>query len=294
MIESAPKIKEIMGQIIHDQMRRVAGDYVAVRERARANAIMESETICWRNDILMLSSKTTFPVKRVDVDSRVFESQIHLWEEPREVDSSDVQLLQRQKLRDIDDLCSIGSVFVFYKNNDLDECITGNIFCRRYRDWGYIQPDDVIVIYAPSDYPSGDVDELEVPFQHYLKMNAFLNSPYAFTEPRNPKKTRQKLRKQIRKQKQIKIVVLRKTPRRPENELTLHQKFASQFFPEMTEADENKARRALSVRFKVTSHWRNQWYPSENTHKRIWISDYEKGPDGAPFQALIRVIKAVR
>lgn len=32
-------------------------------------------------------------------------------------------------------------------------------------------------------------------------------------------------------------------------------------------------------RWIVGGHWRNQWYPSINMHRQIWISDFVKGPD---------------
>jgi hypothetical protein len=38
-----------------------------------------------------------------------------------------------------------------------------------------------------------------------------------------------------------------------------------------------------SHRFIVGGHWRNQWYPSERTHRQIWISPYVKGPEDAPL-----------
>lgn len=38
-----------------------------------------------------------------------------------------------------------------------------------------------------------------------------------------------------------------------------------------------------SHRFMVEGHWRNQWYPSGQVHRQIYIADYEKGPEGAPL-----------
>lgn len=38
-----------------------------------------------------------------------------------------------------------------------------------------------------------------------------------------------------------------------------------------------------SHRFIVGGHWRNQWYPSGNVHRQIWISPYVKGPDDKPL-----------
>lgn len=39
-----------------------------------------------------------------------------------------------------------------------------------------------------------------------------------------------------------------------------------------------------SHRFLVSGHWRNQWFPSTNTHRQVWISPYVKGPDDKPLK----------
>jgi hypothetical protein len=38
-----------------------------------------------------------------------------------------------------------------------------------------------------------------------------------------------------------------------------------------------------SHRWIVGGHWRNQWYPSIDDHRQIWINPYIKGPDDKPF-----------
>lgn len=38
-----------------------------------------------------------------------------------------------------------------------------------------------------------------------------------------------------------------------------------------------------SHRFIVGGHWRNQWYPSEQVHRQIYISPYVKGPEDKPL-----------
>ena len=45
-------------------------------------------------------------------------------------------------------------------------------------------------------------------------------------------------------------------------------------------------------RWLVRGHWRAQWYPSTQSHKVIWIDNYIKGPDEAPFCA--KVYKVAR
>lgn len=42
-------------------------------------------------------------------------------------------------------------------------------------------------------------------------------------------------------------------------------------------------------RWSVSGHWRNQWYPSENRHKPVWIAPYVKGPDDLPYVPKDRV-----
>jgi hypothetical protein len=50
-----------------------------------------------------------------------------------------------------------------------------------------------------------------------------------------------------------------------------------------------------TIRFEVSGHWRQQFYPSTKTHKPKWILPYEKGPKDAPFQAKDkRIFAAVR
>lgn len=50
-----------------------------------------------------------------------------------------------------------------------------------------------------------------------------------------------------------------------------------------------------SIRFEVSGHWRQQYYPSTSTHKPLWILPFEKGPKDAPFrEKKKRVFAAVR
>jgi hypothetical protein len=36
-------------------------------------------------------------------------------------------------------------------------------------------------------------------------------------------------------------------------------------------------------RFIVRGHWRNQWYPSDKTHRQIWVAPYVKGDPDLPL-----------
>lgn len=49
-----------------------------------------------------------------------------------------------------------------------------------------------------------------------------------------------------------------------------------------------------SHRFIVNGHWRNQWFPSLNHHRQIYISDYVKGPEDKPLRIKDRVFEFVR
>jgi hypothetical protein len=41
--------------------------------------------------------------------------------------------------------------------------------------------------------------------------------------------------------------------------------------------------RTYRVRWTVRGHWRNQWYPSRQEHRPVWINAHVKGPDSAPL-----------
>lgn len=49
-----------------------------------------------------------------------------------------------------------------------------------------------------------------------------------------------------------------------------------------------------SHRWIVSGHWRNQWYPSLQAHRPVWIFPYEKGPEGKPLVVKDRVYRLVR
>lgn len=54
--------------------------------------------------------------------------------------------------------------------------------------------------------------------------------------------------------------------------------------PDDSAAPDAAARRNYRVRWVVEGHWRNQWYPSRETHRPKWIDSYVKGPQDAPLQ----------
>lgn len=54
--------------------------------------------------------------------------------------------------------------------------------------------------------------------------------------------------------------------------------------PKDTPEDIDRKRREYSVQFLVGGHWRNQWYDSLQTHKRIYIAPYMKGDASLPLK----------
>lgn len=52
--------------------------------------------------------------------------------------------------------------------------------------------------------------------------------------------------------------------------------------------------RDWKYRWIVRGHWRNQWYPSLQSHRQVWINSYVKGPDGKPLKMTQRVFEFVR
>lgn len=49
------------------------------------------------------------------------------------------------------------------------------------------------------------------------------------------------------------------------------------------EREEGGATRTYSRRWIVQGHWRNQWYPSRNAHRPVYVPSHVKGPEGAPL-----------
>jgi len=79
-------------------------------------------------------------------------------------------------------------------------------------------------------------------------------------------------RKQRRKQKMIEDVVIVRLRR-----------------PSGPKPEEEGDSGNWSHQWIVHGHWRNQWYPSLNTHRQIWISPYVKGPEDKPLIVKERV-----
>ena len=51
------------------------------------------------------------------------------------------------------------------------------------------------------------------------------------------------------------------------------------------EADHEHEKRSVEWQHSwiVSGHWRQQWYPSENTHHELYVQEYLKGPSEKPL-----------
>ena len=54
--------------------------------------------------------------------------------------------------------------------------------------------------------------------------------------------------------------------------------------PRTSSASRPASGRTYSHRWVVRGHWRRQWYPSQNRHHPIWITEYIAGPDNSPVK----------
>jgi hypothetical protein len=53
--------------------------------------------------------------------------------------------------------------------------------------------------------------------------------------------------------------------------------------PSSAPADDTDPERQYHHQWIVRGHWRNQWYPSVQDHRPVWIAPHIKGPEDAPF-----------
>lgn len=56
--------------------------------------------------------------------------------------------------------------------------------------------------------------------------------------------------------------------------------------------DDDDRGRTYSHRWVVRGHWRRQWYPSQNRHIPIWITEYIAGPQDMPIEYRDKVLIA--
>jgi hypothetical protein len=53
--------------------------------------------------------------------------------------------------------------------------------------------------------------------------------------------------------------------------------------PTKPASERGMSERDYQHQWVVRGHWRQQWYPSRNVHRPIWITPHIKGPEGAPL-----------
>ena len=111
----------------------------------------------------------------------------------------------------------------------------------------------------------------------YAVLRRFLDTPCAAIEPRNAPSSVQlpgKHRKRVEKSN-VSVVVYRRPDR------------------VYSGSHGTGEGRKLDHQIQVSGHYRNQWYSSTKSHKRIFIPEHVKGPETSE-PPKIRVIKAVR
>jgi hypothetical protein len=64
--------------------------------------------------------------------------------------------------------------------------------------------------------------------------------------------------------------------------------------PRRSDGDDDSNGRDYSHQWIVRGHWRQQWYPSVNDHRPVWIAPHIKGPEGAPLLGGDRVYSLKR
>lgn len=89
--------------------------------------------------------------------------------------------------------------------------------------------------------------------------------------------------------RQIRRRIMRETGKEPPAVHVVKLREARRPRPEPEEVDADGKRRYDRYRWVVHGHWRQQWYPSRNDHRPIYIPDHIKGPEHAPFKDVQRV-----
>jgi len=112
-------------------------------------------------------------------------------------------------------------------------------------------------------------------YEYIAKMIGFLNSPYIGIDRIIPVRALRRNAKRLRIElpECVNYVVLRR-----------EQKSKSDI--------ESLLGRTYDYQWMVSGHYRNQWYPSEGSHKLIWIAPYVKGPEDKPLKQ--RAYKVMR
>jgi hypothetical protein len=110
---------------------------------------------------------------------------------------------------------------------------------------------------------SYDDDPVLRPAQCLFRLIAQTITVHEEMRPARP--WRRRMKKAAMPERNLTVVRLRR-PRRPPDE------------------DSEKRHVDWSVRWVVSGHWRNQWFPAKGEHRQMWISPYVKGPEDAPLR----------
>lgn len=91
----------------------------------------------------------------------------------------------------------------------------------------------------------------------------------SISDEKAPRETRRRAKRIDMDESPVKVVKLRRAPSKPTG-------------------DEREVK--WTHRWMVDGHWRQQWYPSINDHRQIWISSYVKGPESLELK--VKPVKA--
>ena len=105
-----------------------------------------------------------------------------------------------------------------------------------------------------------------------IVLNAFLESPYV---PRTSRGVPRQVRKAFKKQTGVDLAPVTFVNLRAVKRESGQEPSGVNDIIEWT------------CRWLVRGHLRNQWYPSENTHRLIWVPPHLKGPDGLPLKETV-------
>lgn len=107
------------------------------------------------------------------------------------------------------------------------------------------------------------VDGFDYPYKELATAWTLMQQPITRSTPTPcDRSTRRRLERENIKADPVRVITLRRT--RPADEHT-------------------NADRDYHHQWIVRGHWRQQWYPSREVHRPIWIAPHVKGPEGAPL-----------
>lgn len=155
------------------------------------------------------------------------------------------------------------------------------------------QPDDIPLLKIVQAWIDGGVMAMErtynlrsddsTPGTLYYMFEVFMQSRYTHIQQMRPENPAQDRRDNGGRQSDVIAVIAR----RPEK---VHDQAERKL---REEAIREGKRWILGHESHVEGHWRNQWYPSTQSHRTIFIPDFVRGK-GKPMRTIERVTKVVR